>query len=97
MGELAKWLLTLDASEVTPVGVVLVEAVVVAWLFAKDYVVLGSRYRELVADRDRLRTEGEACATSKEQERDEKVDLRQQLRQANFERDFYLRQQERRP
>ena len=95
--ELAKWLLTLKASDITPLGAVLVACVASAWLLGSDRIVLGSRYREVVADRDRLRSEGEACATAKEIDRDEKLQLRQELSQAIFERDWYLRQQEPRP
>ena len=97
MDELVRWLLTLKASDVTPFGAIVAEVVVVAWLLSSDRIVLDSRYREVVADRDRLRSEGEACATAKETDRDEKLQLRQELSQAIFERDWYLRQQEPRP
>lgn len=92
MEELAKWLLTLNPSEITLTGLVLAEAVLVGILLARDTIVLGSRYREVVADRDRLRETAEKCATSKETDRDATTQLRVELMQARFERDFFQRQ-----
>jgi hypothetical protein len=92
--ELAKWLLTLDASDITITGVVLVVCVVSGWLLMSDRIVLGSRYREVVADRDRLRTAAETCAASKETDRDATTQLRLELMQARFERDFFQRQEQ---
>lgn len=91
MKDLAQWLLTLEASEVTPIGMAAVAALVSAWLLGKDHVVLGSRYREVVAERDRLRESGERCATAAEQTRDDTMQLRLDLQQARFERDWYQR------
>ena len=89
--ELAKWLLTLKASDITPLGAVLVACVVSAWLLGSDRIVLGSRYREVVAERDRLRESGEKCASAQERSRDDTMQLRLDLQQARFERDWYQR------
>lgn len=94
MDELTKWLLTLNPSDVTPFGAVLAAGSVVCWLLGTDRVVLGSRYREVVGERDRLRDAGEKCATSKEADRDATLQLRQELQQARFERDWYQRHPE---
>lgn len=94
MEELAKWLLTLNPSDITITGLILATVALAGWLLGSDRIVLGSRYRDVVADRDRLREAGETCAKSKEDERDEKLELRQSLQQAVFERDWYLRQQQ---
>lgn len=91
MEELAKWLLGLNAADITPLGAVLVASVASAWLLGTDRIVLGSRYREVVAERDRLRESGEKCATAQEQGRDDTMQLRLDLQQARFERDWYQR------
>lgn len=93
MEGLAQWLLTLDASDVTITGIVLVGCVVSGWLLVSDRIVLGSRYREVIADRDRLRTAAETCAAAKETDRDAMTQLRVELMQARFERDFLQRQE----
>ena len=91
MDELVQWLLTLKASDVTPFGAIVAEVVVVAWLLSSDRIVLGSRYREVVAERDRLRESGEKCASAQERSRDDTMQLRLDLQQARFERDWYQR------
>ena len=93
MEGLAQWLLTLDASDVTITGVVLVACLVSGWLLVSDRVVLGSRYREVIADRDRLREAAETCAKAKEADRDATTQLRVELMQTRFERDFFHRQE----
>lgn len=93
MEELAKWLLTLKPSDITPFGAVLVACVGSGWLLVSDRVVLGSRYREVVAERDRLREAAETCAKSKETDRDATTQLRLELMQTRFERDFFQRQE----
>ena len=94
MDELAKWLLTLKASEITPLGAVLVASVASGWLLGSERVVLGGRYREVVAERDRLRESGERCAQAAERSRDDTMQLRLDLQQARFERDWYQRQEQ---
>ena len=92
MEELAKWLLTLKPSDITVTGLILANVVVGGVLLARDTLVLGSRYREVVADRDRLRETAARCATAKEADRDATTQLRIELMQARFERDFFQRQ-----
>lgn len=94
MEEVVKWLLTLDASEITPIGVVLVACVVSAWLLGTDRIVLGSRYREITEERNRLRESGEKCATAQEKTRDDTMQLRIQLEMARFQAEWYQRQEQ---
>lgn len=91
MQDLAKWLLALDAADITPLGAVLVACVASAWLLGTDRLVLGSRYREKVDELARLRESGEKCAAAQEQTRDDTMQLRLDLQQARFERDWYQR------